>query len=301
MNYWIFNVKGDKIGNKRLEGIEIYKQRMFDAFWGIGERAHYRSALKKGDEVVFYLGGRNGQKFLGACVLASSFNKLGQQEKKKLTHPPFFKATHGVKLTGTDIWDIPISIRPLMESLQFIRNKTDWGSHLQGSIIPVSEEDFDTIISARGIEEITELSSTQKPSLTEEPSETMVKRKIRQAGFRGIRELYEYSCAVCGKRRLDRSGHPEVESAHIYPKEKNGKDDWRNGISLCRLHHWAFEKGLFSIRDDYSIVIEDRIRDDDNYKEIISYEGKKIRLPNKKIFAPHSIYLSAHRRIHEFK
>ena len=309
VKYWIFKVIEHKAGKDRLEGIDVYKQRMRQAFWGLKERRRDGrkvaniTKLERGDYVVFYLAGsEDEQSFLGTAILDSSFYKLGQQEKEKLTRLPFFVATHGVKFMEIDAWDTPVSIRPLIENLQFITNKRNWGSHIQGSITPIPEEDFNIIISQRGIEEITKLSSTKEPSLTEESSETIVKRKIRDAGFReGIRELYEYSCAVCGKKRFDRSKHPEAESAHIYPKEKNGKDDWRNGISLCRLHHWAFEKGLFSIRDDYSIIIEDRIRNDDNYKEINSYEGKKIKLPNEKSSAPHPVFLREHRRIHGLK
>ena len=34
INYWIFTVKDDKIGTMKKKGIEIYKQRMHDGFWG---------------------------------------------------------------------------------------------------------------------------------------------------------------------------------------------------------------------------------------------------------------------------
>lgn len=298
--YWIFKVIEHRAGKDRMEGFDVYKQRMYDAFWGLEEKVRNRDALERGDQVLFYLGGRDGQKFLGTCTLASAFYKLGQQEKEKLTRLPFFDATHGVKLVEINTWDTPVLIRPLIEKLQFITNKSDWGSHLQGSITPLPEEDFNTIISQRGIEEVTKLSSLKEPNLTEESSETTVKRKIRDIGFRdGTRKNYGDSCAVCGKKRFDKSKNPEVEAAHIYPKEKNGSDDLRNGISLCRLHHWAFEKGLFSIRDDYSIVIEQRIRNNNNYQEIYSFENEKIKIP--KNFKPHPKFLREHRKIHGFK
>jgi putative restriction endonuclease len=55
----------------------------------------------------------------------------------------------------------------------------------------------------------------------------------------------------------------------------NGPDDPRNVISLCRLHHWAFDNGLFSIRKDYTIIVNEQIKKDINYKEIYNFENKK--------------------------
>jgi putative restriction endonuclease len=53
--------------------------------------------------------------------------------------------------------------------------------------------------------------------------------------------------AICHIRRLNLVGNPEMEAAPILPKKLRGTDHPQNGISLCRLHHWAFDNGLFSI------------------------------------------------------
>lgn len=301
MNYWIFTVKDAKIETFRKKGIEIYKQRMSDAFWGLGKNVSNRARLREGDRVVFYLGGPGGQRFLGTCALASDYYKLSKQEKRELDHGRFFQPNFGVRLTDVDVWDSSEPIRPLMRKLPFIRNPNQWGSYLQGSIRRISEDDYHVIVSTHELEAITSLSEREEPSLTNETCNIKVNKKARDNAFReGIREIYGYSCAVCAKRRFTLSNHPEVDSAHIYPKEKNGSDDFRNGIALCKLHHWAFDGGLFSIRDDYSIVVEKRIRNNENYEEIYRFENRKIRLPQKKGFKPHPIFLKAHRKIHGF-
>lgn len=140
----------------------------------------------------------------------------------------------------------------------------------------------------------------KEPILTDDNGFSNYKRKKRSAAFsRTIKKNYDNSCAVCGKKRFTNSGYPEVEAAHIYPKSKKGADDPRNGISLCKFHHWAFDNGLFSIRDDYSIQINPRIVDDDNYEEITMYKDKKIHLPSKKEYKPDILYLSEHRKLHK--
>jgi len=300
--HWILTVKDEKIGTKKLDALSIYRQRMKDKFWGIGEPAKNRRWLKTGDHVIFYLGGKNGGKFIGASILDSPYIELSKKEKEKLTHPPFFTATHGVKLGEIEEWDEPLSIYPLISKLNFIANKTNWGSHLQGSIKEIRSNDYTTIILEHESIDILKISSQKEPKLTAPTPRISTTRQVRDYFFqRRVRENYEDACAVCGKTRYTKLGHPEVESAHIYPKAKNGDDDLRNGIALCKLHHWAFENGLFSIKDDYSIIIEGRIKHAADYKEVYRYEGKRITLPKDAQFNPHTIYLSAHRNLHGFQ
>ena len=300
MNYWIFVVKDNKKGTEKKEGIEIYRQRMTDAFWGIGEKSSNRDYLEPGGLVVFYLAGRKGHAFIGTCTLASSYYELGKEERKRLLHGPFFQSDHGVRLAEIDVWKTPVSIHPLIKRLPLIKDPKIWGTYLQGSIRRISETDFNIIVGSSGLREVLALSDEEKVVLTGSMSRTTVSRIVRDASFiEQVKENYDCSCAVCGKTRFSRLKNPEVESAHIYPKEENGSDDLRNGIALCRLHHWALDKGLFSIKDDYSIVVEGRIRKDNNYEEIYRYEGKKIRPP--KAYPPHRIFLRGHRRLHGFE
>jgi putative restriction endonuclease len=153
------------------------------------------------------------------------------------------------------------------------------------------------------LKSIIDASNKENPNLTEDNvRELITTRKVRDSVFRKkIKELYDNTCAVCKKMRFTSSHYPEVEAAHIFPKEKNGSDDLRNGISLCKLHHWAFDGGLFSINDDYSIVVKEDIKKDSNYKEIFQFENMKINLPNNSQYNPHKIFLSEHRKIHGYE
>jgi len=65
---------------------------------------------------------------------------------------------------------------------------------------------------------------------------------------------YGAKCAVCNvdnKHMLD--------AAHIIPVDDDGTDDPRNGLVLCKNHHAALDRDLFSVNlDDFSIVAKDR-------------------------------------------
>jgi len=70
---------------------------------------------------------------------------------------------------------------------------------------------------------------------------------------------------------------------------------------LCKSHHWAFDQGLFSLSDDYQILVNQKIVNEESYfEEIGKYNKKIINLPENYSLRPHSIFLTEHRRIHGF-
>lgn len=151
------------------------------------------------------------------------------------------------------------------------------------------------------IKDIKSISTTENPSLTQKSILSSTTRKARSYAFSKIvKSSFEYKCAVCKKQRRNKKGHYEVEAAHIYPKEKNGSDDPRNGLALCKLHHWAFDNGLFTLDDDYSVLVADWIKKDVNYKEIYEYEHHKIKIPKNERLKPHLDFIKAHRELHGF-
>lgn len=79
--------------------------------------------------------------------------------------------------------------------------------------------------------------------------------RLHGARFREIVLLaYRFQCALCRIR------HPELlDAAHIIgDKEKHGDPVIQNGLSLCKIHHAAFDRYILSVDPDYKI----RIRQD---------------------------------------
>ena len=67
---------------------------------------------------------------------------------------------------------------------------------------------------------------------------SQVRHRLHQQGFRErVLAAYREQCAMCRLR------HPELlEAAHIIPDTEPGGDPIvPNGLSLCRLHHGAFD------------------------------------------------------------
>lgn len=130
--------------------------------------------------------------------------------------------------------------------------------------------------------------------------------KLRNRAFRqAIKEAYDFKCAICGmKINSPNTFLWEVEAAHIVPHSSNGRDDILNGLALCRLHHWAFDVGWFTLEDNFRILASKKIKDlpadfgklgDYDFIRQLSKENLIIALPKKQDFYPHPNALRWHR------
>jgi putative restriction endonuclease len=76
--------------------------------------------------------------------------------------------------------------------------------------------------------------------------------RLHQAEFR-IRVLsaYKDQCAFCRLR------HPELlDAAHIIPDgEEGGEPIVPNGLSLCKIHHAAYDRNIVGVNPDFKIIV----------------------------------------------
>lgn len=140
-----------------------------------------------------------------------------------------------------------------------------------------------------------------EPPLTEEHTEYVeTRRKARDSAFRElVRDTYNNTCAVCGSQRESPDGDPEVEAAHVYPHSEGGSDDIRNGVALCKLHHWAFDSGWLSLTNNHEIIVA-KASNKNGYHEFKQIEGQLLRLPDNEDTHPHPMFLREHRQLNGF-
>lgn len=118
----------------------------------------------------------------------------------------------------------------------------------------------------------------------------------RDSAFRRIviRE-YNHMCAVCATK-FQWGSLVEATAAHIVPKHKDGTDDPRNGLALCRTHHWAFDAGIFALSNDYEISLSPIIQESVSQNfPLLEMEGKTISLPSNDGIRPHPQAVRWHR------
>lgn len=143
------------------------------------------------------------------------------------------------------------------------------------------------------LEEVSEypFSYPATPELIEEEN------LCRSAAFRReIMRLYNYTCAVCRLRIVTMDGESATDAAHIIPFHISQSDDIRNGISLCKLHHWAFDKGLISLSRTYKVVVSPLMSDRHPTEWLLTEQrDKSILLPEHKQLYPAQDALKWHR------
>jgi putative restriction endonuclease len=80
---------------------------------------------------------------------------------------------------------------------------------------------------------------------------TVIER-VGQQNFRSrILAVYGHRCAVC-TTQLNL-----LDAAHIVPVPGGGTNETCNGLSLCKIHHAAYDKGLVGVFGDYRIKVNE--------------------------------------------
>jgi putative restriction endonuclease len=133
-----------------------------------------------------------------------------------------------------------------------------------------------------------------------EYAQQLTRRRLHQPWFRAsVIRAYETRCAVC------RLQHGELlDAAHIVPdSDEAGVAHISNGLSLCKIHHAAYDQNLMGIRPDNVVEINKELleeRDGPMLKYgLQQMHGTTITLPRRKIERPSSDLLEL--RYNEFK
>lgn len=156
--------------------------------------------------------------------------------------------------------------------------------------IGLSDELLETALRLESLEEWT-------PFIAENRAVYQVSREKRDAAFRGIvLGNYGYTCAVTGQQ-FHSPQHVEADGAHIIGKDVRGTDDPRNGIALSKSAHWAFDRGIIRISDQYEVVVNPKISGASIDKfPAIEVDYKKILLPKDQCYWPHPDALAWHKQ-----
>lgn len=90
-------------------------------------------------------------------------------------------------------------------------------------------------------------------------AEQITRRRLHQATFRGmVVRAYGVRCAVCRLRHGDL-----LDAAHITAdSDEAGLAIVTNGLSLCKIHHAAYDRQLLGITPTYKVEINRRLLDE---------------------------------------
>ncbi len=105
-----------------------------------------------------------------------------------------------------------------------------------------------------------------------------------------VYDAYDNRCAMCGIQL------ELIEAAHIVPhSHEKGTDEIGNGISLCALHHTAYDRSLIFFDENFNILINDskmeylqKVGLDSGFRKFQTLAFDKIQLPTNHTLRPNT-------------
>lgn len=139
----------------------------------------------------------------------------------------------------------------------------------------------------------------REPVIVEDPLERKyvfreTRVRVHQARFRArVVPAYGERCAIC------RLKEPRLlDAAHIVGdlEEEQGEPTISNGLSLCSIHHRAFDHDLVGITQDYEVRVARRLLDEEDgpmLDLLKDFHRKPIVLPTRRAWRPDRDRLNA--------
>jgi putative restriction endonuclease len=113
-----------------------------------------------------------------------------------------------------------------------------------------------------------------------------VRTRLHQARFRGlVLPAYQERCAICRLKEVRL-----LDAAHILQdSDPRGTPLIANGLSLCSIHHRAFDQDLVGVSPDYTVHVSHQLLDDDDgpmLDVLKAFHGMGIELPKRSAWRP---------------
>lgn len=121
----------------------------------------------------------------------------------------------------------------------------------------------------------------------------------REARFRiQIVSAYNYTCALTGYRLTTITAGSIVDAAHIHRFSDSRNNSPTNGIALSKNAHWQFDQGLWTISDDFRVVVSVGTFAEDcpAGRSLTECHGDQLSLPGDRSLWPDLRHIAWHRR-----
>lgn len=244
------------------------------------------------------------------AFLETIYRKENRVKKSLLWHRLLFRAADS--LAKKQLISRPTATLQITSKKEWMLTENGFDEALRLLGIPEKQKEFLPIKSLEVQKIVKKITNAVRPENYNPFDEEKVVVKVtkesmlRPRGFRqAVIEAYEYKCAFCGmKINSPKSTAWEVQAAHIVPHSSKGKDDIWNGVALCHLHHWGFDSGWFSITNDFTIQVSEKINslpedygksNDYDFFRALSNKASKMLLPKREEIYPHQNAISWHR------
>jgi len=136
-------------------------------------------------------------------------------------------------------------------------------------------------------EELEDAFSIKNKEIKDTERKIIISQRIGQNILREeLLKLYENKCAMCNVDAVE-----VLRASHIVPwsEDESIRLDSTNAILLCGLHDLAFDKGLITVNNDFSISLPNKPK---GLRNVLNkFTQDKLRLPVSEEYYPKTEYL----------
>lgn len=154
MGHYVFVVMDVPVSNNlTVKAEEVAEALISNKIWLFRDRGGNVLKLREGDKILIYIGGKNKRYFVCSFEISGGVKKFSANNfepnnerivnvAKKLG---LVWMTYFTEIKSVIMFKEPIPLNPLIESLNFIRNKKYYGLNLRVSAISIPENDYKLI------------------------------------------------------------------------------------------------------------------------------------------------------------
>jgi predicted RNA-binding protein len=149
LKYYVAVAMDVELPDSILSAIDITKTLLEKGFWAFSASAPVKQKLAVGDNILFYVGGKNRHYFVANGLVKSTVDSANEKQKAVLDRLgiAFFNRT--VSVGEIDCFQTPVGLIPLKEQLSFIADKKNYGLSLRLPLREIPKEDYLMITSKK--------------------------------------------------------------------------------------------------------------------------------------------------------
>ena len=122
-------------------------------------------------------------------------------------------------------------------------------------LVDEEPEQHQFVVTVEGQQELPSAPTAEVIDITKRYNESVARVRVHQPLFRqAVLLAYERRCAVC---RLPFA--ELLDAAHIRSDADGGSASVTNGLSLCKIHHGAYDRNIIGISPDYRVEVKESV------------------------------------------
>lgn len=141
--YCIFIINNFELGDSIYSAEEIKNYLLEKNIWAFSISAPNLKLFSEGDKVTVYLAGKGNRCFAADFTISSQ-----PYNAEKNAHDTDWLAMFPIRIKIQDInkWTKPVPVRDVIDKLDFIQDKKNYGLYFRQSTKIIKEKDYYTIV-----------------------------------------------------------------------------------------------------------------------------------------------------------